>query len=115
MNSSSLHKYDIGNYFQKAESCTESEIHDLIKNVEIPERNYNFQKKRDRKKKRIFRHEWLTRFLWLQYSKRFYKWWVSLTMFIILSQISWSHTILALLVPIIDTVVLCGHLGIKRP
>ena len=58
-------KYDISTYFEKSKVASETELHDLIKNVFIPDTSYSFAKT---KGKRNFRYDWLVRYPWLKYS-----------------------------------------------
>jgi hypothetical protein len=58
-------KYDISTYFEKSKVISETELHDLIKNVFFPDISYFFPKT---KGKRAFRYDWLARYSWLKYS-----------------------------------------------
>ena len=65
-NSKGTSKYDIATYFVKSkEELKDVEIHDLIKNVFVPDAKFIFPKSSG---KRAFRHAWLDHHSWLYYS-----------------------------------------------
>ena len=57
--------FDISTYHQRVRGSSNQEISFLIKNVFVPDANFNFQKHNGRS----FRLEWLDKFSWLCYSE----------------------------------------------
>ncbi|XP_066925711.1 nuclear pore complex protein DDB_G0274915-like isoform X2 [Clytia hemisphaerica] len=64
-NISTESKFDIGTYFSKAKSLSETEIFDLITNVFSPDPDFKFPKPTNGRK---FRADWLSEHQWLKYS-----------------------------------------------
>ena len=57
-------EYDVCTYSEKVANCNEEQLLNLIKNVYVPDKKYNFQKNNHRS----FRLEWLNTYSWLAYS-----------------------------------------------
>ena len=62
----SFHPKDVHFYMGKVSSLSDDEKYDLLCNVRKPDESYCFPV--DSNSKRIFQHNWLTRFPWLAYS-----------------------------------------------
>ena len=56
---------DVSTFFTRADKLSDTELNDLVKNVFVPERSFQFPKYTG---KRRFRYEWLVKYDWLRYS-----------------------------------------------
>jgi len=60
-----INNNDVSTFFTRAGNLSDTELNDLIKNVFVPEKSFQFPKKSG---KRRFRFDWLTKYDWLRYS-----------------------------------------------
>ena len=113
-------KYDVGFYFGLSKNLSDSEIYDLILNCFVPDEKFAFPK--NPTTKRAFQQKWLRDFDWLFYSVKF-DGGFCLPSFLLRFQVQTDfnsakvkkrNKAKSILPAIIDSVILCGHLGIPQ-